>query len=83
MTVIVFHDRQISNQPTTSSHDIESTELNLGIYYKNEVDKRGRWPAPWTNYGYLKVRLRDGNEFVFTSLMLDLEKLPLNENYRV
>src|SRR5688572_18161760 len=53
------------------NEDVESTELNIGIYYKNDLDNRGRWPAPWTNYGYLKVRLKDGNEFIFTSMMLD------------
>jgi hypothetical protein len=57
--------------------DIETTELNIGIYYKNLSDNRVRWPAPWTNYGYLKVRLKDGKEFSFTSLMADLSKLPL------
>jgi hypothetical protein len=44
--------------------EVESAELNLEIYYKNELDKRARWPAPWTNYGYLKVKLKDGNEFI-------------------
>ncbi|HYG01793.1 MAG TPA: hypothetical protein VD927_05065 [Chryseosolibacter sp.] len=57
--------------------DIENSELNLGIYYKNQVDNRGRWPAPWTNYGYLKLKLKDGKEFMFTSLMFDLSKLTL------
>jgi hypothetical protein len=57
--------------------DIENTELNLGIYYKNKIDNRGRWPAPWTNYGYLKLKLKDGKEFMFTSLMVDLSKLPM------
>lgn len=57
--------------------DIENTELNLGIYYKNEIDKRGRWPAPWTNYGYLKLNMKDGQEFRFTSLMIDLSRLSL------
>jgi hypothetical protein len=59
--------------------EVESTELNLGVYYKHELDKRARWAAPWTNYGYLKVNLKDGNEFIFTSMMLDLNKLPLPE----
>jgi hypothetical protein len=61
------------------NEDVESNELNIGIYYKNDLDNRGRWPAPWTNYGYLKVRLKDGNEFIFTSMMLDLTKLPFQE----
>jgi hypothetical protein len=57
--------------------DIENAELNLGIYYKNQIDNRGRWPAPWTNYGYLKLKLKDGREFTFTSLMVDLRNLSL------
>lgn len=56
--------------------DIKSTELHLGIYYKNRIDNRGRWTTPWTSYGYLKLRLKDGKDFIFTSLMLDLDKLP-------
>ena len=55
--------------------DVESTELNLTIYYKNQLDNRGRWPAPWTNYGYLKLKLKDGKVFYLTSLMLNLDKL--------
>lgn len=58
--------------------DIENAELNLGIYYKNQLDNRGRWPAPWTNYGYLKLKLKDGREFKLTSLMIDMNKLPLH-----
>jgi len=57
--------------------DIESAELNLGSYYKNQFDSRARWPAPWTNYGYLKLKLKDGREFMLTSLMVDLNKLSL------
>lgn len=57
--------------------DIENTELNLGIYYKNQIDNGSRKPAPWTNYGYLKLRMKDGRVFRFTSLMIDLEKLTL------
>jgi hypothetical protein len=57
--------------------DIENTELNLGIYYKNHIDNRGRWPAPWTNYGYLKLKLKNGKEFRLTSLMVDLNKVSL------
>ena len=57
--------------------DIVDAELNLGIYYKNQIDNRGRWPAPCTNYGYLKLKLKDGKVFTFTSLMFDLSKLPI------
>lgn len=57
--------------------DIKSAILNLGIFYKNRIDKRGRWVIPWTNYGYFKLELKDGKEFIFTSLMVDLEKLEI------
>jgi len=57
--------------------DIENAELNRGIYYKNQLDNRGRLPAPWTNYGYLRLKLKDGREFMLTSLMVDLKKLSL------
>ena len=56
--------------------DIEKSELNLGIYYKNRIDNRGRWTTPWTNYGYLKLKFKEGKEFFLTSLMLDVDKLP-------
>jgi hypothetical protein len=61
---------------TYKYENIQETELNLGIYYKNQIDNRGRKIAPWTNYGYLKLKLNDGNVFIFTSLMIDLEKMP-------
>lgn len=83
-TVLHVDKRQDSFTITTKNkdfrykfEDIENTELNLGIYYKNQIDNRGRWPAPWTNYGYLKLKLKDGREFTFTSLMVDLSKLSL------
>ncbi|MCZ8020419.1 MAG: hypothetical protein O9294_01540 [Cytophagales bacterium] len=57
--------------------DIENAELNLGIYFKNQLDNQLRYPAPWTNYGYLKLKFRDGREFILTSLMADLQKLSL------
>ena len=58
--------------------DVVKSELNLGIYFKNRIDNMARWTTPWTNYGYLKLRFKDGKEFFFTSLMLDLDKIPFS-----
>ncbi len=37
--------------------NFENAELNLGIYFKNQLDNQLRYPAPWTNYGYLKLKV--------------------------
>lgn len=83
-TILHVDRKQDSFKVTTKNkelnykfQDIASSELNLGIYYKNQVDNKGRKPAPWTNYGYLRLKLKDGQEFTFTSLMVDLHKLSL------
>jgi hypothetical protein len=83
-TILHMDERQSSFAIKTKNEffsykfeDIVNAELNLGIYYKNRIDNRGRWPAPWTNYGYLKLTLNDGREFMFTSLMFDFNKLAI------
>ena len=57
--------------------DIHLAEQHLGIYYKNKIDHRGRWTAPWTGYGYLKLKLKDGQTFFISSLMVDMQNPPL------
>ena len=57
--------------------DIHLAEQHLGIYYKNKIDHRGRWTAPWTGYGYLKLKLKDGQTFFISSLMIDVQNPPL------
>jgi len=64
----------ISNFPFS---DIHLVEQHLGIYYKNKIDRRGRWTLPWSGYGYLKVELRNGRTYFFSSLMLNAEIPPL------
>src|SRR5688572_24935406 len=53
------------------NEDIKKSELNL----VRRTDPLTR-TMPWTTYGYLRLTLKDGKEFFFTSLMLDLDKLP-------
>ena len=45
--------------------DIHEVEQNLGIYYKNKIDNRGRWITSWTNHGYLKLKLKNGKTFFY------------------
>ena len=66
------------NEATTFSFDdIHFVEQHLGIYYKNKIDNRGRWTTAWTNYGYLKLKLKNGKTFFLSSLMLDLFNPPM------
>lgn len=59
-----------------SIDDIQWAEQHLGIYYKNKHDRLGRWTAYWTGYGYLKLKLKNGQVYFFTSLMLDVQNAP-------
>jgi hypothetical protein len=65
--------------------DIHIVEQNLGVYYKDKIDNLGRWTLPWTGYGYLKLKLKNGQVFILTSLILDIQKPPISisqTNYR-
>jgi RecG-like helicase len=64
-----------------SFNDISIVERNLGIYFKNRIDNRARRIATWTNYGYLKLKLKNGKTFYISSLMLDLfnSHLPITQ----
>ncbi len=54
------------------NEDIKKSELNL----VRRTDPLTR-TMPWTTYGYMRLTFKDKKEFFFTSLMLDLDKLPL------
>lgn len=56
--------------------DIISLEQHLGIYFRDRVDRAGRRLAPWTPYGYLNLRLKDGKDFNLTCLMVDIHNPP-------
>lgn len=70
---IVKQDKEI----TFSFDDVHVIEQHLGIYHKNKIDHLGRLPTPWMNYGYLKLKLKNGKTFFLSSLMLDLINPPL------
>ncbi|WP_113654779.1 hypothetical protein [Pedobacter namyangjuensis] len=56
--------------------DIISLEQHLGIYYRDRVDRAGRRIAPWTPYGYLNLRLKDGQYFNLTCIMVNIHNPP-------
>lgn len=61
-----------------SFNDIKWVEQHLSIYYKNQKDNRMRRTAPWTSYGYLKLKLKNGEVYYFYSLMLDIQHPPFS-----
>lgn len=54
--------------------DLESVELNLATARRKST--------PWIDYGYIKIRMKDGKEFSFTSLMMDLYQAPFSVTER-
>lgn len=58
--------------------DIDVIEQHLGIYHENNVDFVGHRVAPWTNYHYIKIKLRNGDSFFLTSLMVDYKSFPMH-----
>jgi len=81
LTVDKYSKRfSITNENSTfdfAFEDIHLVEQHLGIFYKNKLDRRGRLTAPWTGYGYLKLKLKNGQTYFFSSLMLDVQIPPL------
>ncbi len=56
--------------------EIHLIEQHLGIYYKNKIDHVDRRAAPWSNYGYLKLKLKSGQIYFLSSLMIDIQNPP-------
>jgi len=57
--------------------EIISVERHLAIYHKNRIDNLSRRVAPWTPYGYLLVKFKDGLQVYITSLLLDVSNPPI------
>lgn len=58
--------------------DLILVEQHLSIYYKNKVDHSNRNMLPWTPYGYLLIKFKDGSRFYVTSLMIDVLNPPID-----
>jgi hypothetical protein len=54
--------------------DIDTSILNLGIYYKNAVDNAGRLRASFSNYLYLDVIFKNGDRYYISNLIVDFLK---------
>ena len=61
--------------------NIISVEQHLGIYYRNRIDNAARRIAPWTPYGYLVIKLKDGEQICLTSLMIDIHNPPFKPTH--
>ena len=68
------HNKEI----TYTYEDIHTVEQYIGIFFMNKIDHRMRRTTPWTNYGYLKLKMKDGHSYFLSSLMLDIFKFPLS-----
>lgn len=53
--------------------NIVSVDQHMGIYYK-DYDHQRR--MPWTSYGFLIIKLDNGEQLCLTSLMLDIQNSP-------
>jgi len=58
--------------------DIEVIEQHIGIYHENNLDFANRRSALWTNYHYVKIRLKTRDHFFLTSLMIDYKCFPMH-----
>lgn len=54
-------------------NDISDSVLHKSIYHKNKVDNKGRWLNPTIDYGYWYVSFKDGERFIFSNLMIELD----------
>jgi hypothetical protein len=61
--------------------NIVSVEQHLGIYYRNRIDNAARRIAPWTRYGYLIIKLKNGEQICLTSLMIDIHNPPFKATH--
>lgn len=75
----------ISKHETKTYHfnDISHITQKLGIHYKGQPKGSGPGinPVPWTNYGYIKIKFRDGNIYYFTSIMIDVPSFDIGVPY--
>ncbi len=51
--------------------DIEDSTYNIGIYYKNALDKAARFRMLISDFGYWDIRFVNGDRFYLKALMID------------
>ncbi|MDO9261014.1 MAG: hypothetical protein Q7U08_03650 [Flavobacteriaceae bacterium] len=52
-------------------NQIEKSTYNLGIYYKNAIDKGMRIPMTISNLGYWDLKFKNGDRYYLTNLLHD------------
>jgi hypothetical protein len=64
-------------------NDIENIRVVKSLYYKNENKSQNLWSIvnapmwiPWSDYGYIKISLKNKDNFVLTNLLIDLDQIP-------
>ncbi|WP_178984256.1 hypothetical protein [Winogradskyella helgolandensis] len=65
---------QINKKGISTKHklsDIESSIYNVGIYYKNKIDRNGRWSAMHSDFGYWDLKFENGDRYYISNLLID------------
>jgi len=51
--------------------DIQSSIYNVGIYYKNAIDRNSRRSAMHSDFGYWDVEFKNGDRYYISNLLID------------
>ena len=69
-----FNHIKINNNVKSITYkfsDVESSIYNIGIYYKNEIDSKGRWSALHSHFGYWDLKFTNGDRYYISNLLVD------------
>jgi len=65
--------------------NVKSSTYNLGIYWKNAIDRKYRIPTLFSDFGYWDLTFENGDRYYLTTLIHDFlleEEKVKNTNYR-
>ncbi|UKM64107.2 hypothetical protein GSB9_00654 [Flavobacteriaceae bacterium GSB9] len=83
LRVITITERE--NQKIYNFEDVKYSIYNIGIYYKNAIDKNFRIPTLFSEFGYWDLTFKNGDRYFLTTLLhdflLDEDKVK-NTKYR-
>ena len=62
-------------------NDIEKSNYHLGIYYKNAIDKSGRWAMLSSDFGYWDLMFKNGDRYYLTNILHEfIHDKPFTQN---
>lgn len=69
--------KENSTESKVSFNEIQSVKSIQHRDYSFSPNQRGWFEVPWMDYNLLVVTTTDGNEFIITSLMMDITEFPI------